>query len=108
MRDSIAQPEAGADATLSERALIGALLTDFDAVYPIVQAAGIGEASFSDPICLATWRAMETLRAAHKIIDLVSVPEAMSGDAAEIAALAYRMAFAMQGARMRCGLGVNP
>ena len=83
MRDSIAQPEAGADATLSERALIGALLTDFDAVYPIVQAAGIGEASFSDPICLATWRAMETLRAAHKIIDLVSVPEAMSGDAAE-------------------------
>ena len=29
-------------------------------------------------------------------------------NAAEIAALAYRMAFAMQGARMRCGLGVNP
>ena len=29
-------------------------------------------------------------------------------NAAEIAALAYRMAYAMQGARMRCGLGVNP
>ena len=41
MRDSIAQPEAGADAVLSERAVIGALLTDFDKVLPVVQTAGI-------------------------------------------------------------------
>ena len=50
--------------------------------------------------------------AAHALIatvgDKARARSCVQCDAAEIAALAYRMAFAMQGARMRCGLGVNP
>ena len=50
--------------------------------------------------------------AAHAVIlaegDERRARSAIQYSAAEIAALAYRMAYAMQGARMRCGLGVNP
>lgn len=72
----------GAGATLSERALVGALLQDFCGVIPIVQAAGVSGASFTDAVCLSAWGAMDKLRAGGKVVDLVSVPEAMDGDAA--------------------------
>ena len=50
--------------------------------------------------------------AAHALIasagDKARACAVVSCDAAEIASLAYRMAFAMQGERMRYGLGVRP
>ena len=70
-------------ASLSEKALIGALLQEHDRVFPIVQGAGITAASFTDAVCSAAWRAMEKLRAERKVVDLVAVPETMGGDAAE-------------------------
>lgn len=73
----------GADATLSERALIGALLQEHERIFPVIRAAGISVSSFNDPVCLAAYTAMEKLRAGRKIIDLVTVPEAMGGDAGE-------------------------
>lgn len=71
------------DSTLAERALLGALLQEFDRVSPIVQAAGVSGASFTDAVCLSAWGAMDKLRAGGNVVDLVSVPEAMGGDAAE-------------------------
>ena len=70
-------------AALSERALIGALLQEHDRVFPIVQEAGVTVGSFTDSICIRAWDAMAELREENKIIDLVTVPEAMGGDTIE-------------------------
>ena len=84
MRDSIAQPEAGADAVLSERAVIGALLTDFDKVLPVVQTAGITSTSFTDSDCVQAWEVMARLRAGRPgIVNLVNVAESWGGDSLE-------------------------
>ena len=85
MRDSIAQPEAGADAVLSERAVIGALLTDFDKVLPVVQTAGITSTSFTDSDCIRTWEVMARLRAGKPgIVEPVAVAESWGGDAGDV------------------------
>lgn len=64
----------------SERALVGALLQDAEAVFPIADAAGISSESFVDTDCLRAWRAAALLRHRKQIVDLVSVAEAMDGD----------------------------
>ena len=51
------------DAVLSESYLIGALLTDHDAVFPVLRSAGITEASFSVERCARAWATMERMRA---------------------------------------------
>ena len=67
----------------SEKALVGALLQEHDAVYSLCQRFGIAAASFTDAVCGRSWAAMEKLRAGRKVVSLVSVPEAMDGDAGE-------------------------
>ena len=80
----IALPVAApSSAVLSERALVGALLQEHDAVFPVCQQAGIAAASFTDAVCVRAWAAMEKLRAGRKVVSLVSVPEAMDGEAGE-------------------------
>lgn len=74
---------SAAQSMQSERALIGALVQEHDSVLPIVKVAGLTGASFTDPVCIRAWSAMEKLHSGHKIVDLVSVPEAMGGDAGE-------------------------
>ncbi len=66
-------------AAQSERALIGAMLQEHDRVFPVVQAEGITAASFENDLCVRAWEAMERLRAGGKIVDLVTVPDAMEG-----------------------------
>ena len=83
MRPSPSANAPAPAAELSERALIGALLQDFDIVFPVAQAAGIGVESFTDPTCRKAWETMDKLRTGRKIVDLVTVPEAMGGGAME-------------------------
>lgn len=65
-----------------ERALIGALVQEPDAVLPIVEAAGLTAASFTDPVCLRAWGAIARLRAKKRaVVDLLTVPAEMDGDA---------------------------
>lgn len=65
-----------------ERALIGALVQDPDAVLPIVEAAGLTAASFTDPVCIRAWGAIARLRAKKRaVVDLLTVPTEMDGDA---------------------------
>ncbi len=72
------------DSTLAERALLGALLQEFDRVSPIVQAAGITSASFTDEVCISAWCAMELLRSRKPgIVDPLTVAEKMNGDDGE-------------------------
>lgn len=69
---------------LSERALVGALLQDFDRVFPVVQAAGVTAESFNDEICRKTWRITEGLRSRRGgIVTLETVCETWGGDPAE-------------------------
>lgn len=67
-------------ATQSERALLGAILQEHDRIYPVVQMEGITMASFTDDDCIRAWTAIEGLRNKGKIVDLVTVAEAMGGD----------------------------
>ncbi len=71
------------NATQSERALIGAMLQEHDRVLPIVQAAGITAASFTDTDCIRAWSTMERIRSGCGIVDPVTVSEAMDGDSGE-------------------------
>lgn len=66
---------------LSERALVGALLQDFDRVFPVVQAAGVTAESFNDEICRKTLRVIEGLRSRRGgIVTLETVCETWGGD----------------------------
>jgi len=84
-------PEGGRDMTtprnesavLSERGLLGALVQDFDRVVPVVDAVGLSAEDFTDATVRRAWSAISKLRKAGGIVDLVSVPEAMAGDAGE-------------------------
>ncbi len=70
--------------SLSERALIGALLQAPDRAFPVCQQAGITAASFTDETCIAAWCAMESLRSRKPgIIDPLIVAEQMDGDDGE-------------------------
>lgn len=71
----------GVDSSLTERALIGAILQEHDRIFPVVQTAGITAASFTDTICRRAWDAMAALREGRKIVDLVTVSENYGGDA---------------------------
>ena len=69
---------------LSERALIGAILQDAERAFPIVQAAGVAAASFTDETCISAWQAMELLRSRKPgIIDPLTVAGQMDGDDGE-------------------------
>ena len=75
------KPTAPAPAAeLSERALIGAMLQEHDAVFPIVQATGISSASFTVERCARAWATMERMRAERKPVELLSVSENYGGD----------------------------
>lgn len=71
---------ASAPATQSERALLGAILVEPDAVLPIVEAAGLTARSFSEPVCIRALEAVARLRSGRAVVDLVSVAEEMDGD----------------------------
>ena len=71
---------APAPATQSERALLGAILQEPDAVLPIVEAAGLTAASFTDAVCVRALEAVARLRAGRSVVDLVTVAEAMDGE----------------------------
>mgnify|MGYP003821626081 CR=1 FL=1 len=49
----------------------------------MVDAAGLSAEDFTDATVRRAWSAISKLRKAGGIVDLVSVPEAMDGDAAE-------------------------
>ena len=70
-------------AVLSEQGLLGALVQDFDRVVPVVDAVGLSAEDFTDATVRRAWSAISKLRKAGGIVDLVSVPEAMAGDAGE-------------------------
>lgn len=74
---------APAPAIQSERALIGAILQAPDAVLPVVEAAGLTAASFTEPVCALALEAIARLRAGRAVVDVVSVSEEMPGDASE-------------------------
>lgn len=70
--------------SLSERALIGAVLQAHDRAFPVCQQAGITLASFTDEVCISAWGAVELLRSRKPgIIDPLTVAETMYGDAGE-------------------------
>lgn len=69
-----------APATQSERALLGAILQEPDVVLPIVEAAGLTAASFTDAVCVRALEAVARLRAGRSVVDLVSIAEEMDGD----------------------------
>lgn len=70
----------GMVASLSESALIGALLQEHDRVFPICQEAGITAASFTVERCARAWATMERMRAERKPVELLSVSENIGGD----------------------------
>jgi hypothetical protein len=70
-------------AAFTERALIGAMLADFDRVFPSVQGVGITAASFADEVCKQAWCVMEKLRTRKgSIVALSLVAENWGGDPA--------------------------
>lgn len=70
--------------SLSERALIGAVLQAHDRAFPVCQQAGITSGSFTDEVCISAWCAMELLRSRKPgIIDPLTVAEKMNGDDGE-------------------------
>ena len=73
-------PATAVDASLSESALIGALLQEHDRVFPICQEAGITAASFTVERCARAWNTMAALRDGRRIVDLVTVSENYGGD----------------------------
>lgn len=68
------------NAPQSERALVGALLQDAEAVFPLADAAGISSESFTDTDCIRAWRAAALLRHRKTTVDPATVAEAMDGD----------------------------
>ncbi|NCA83386.1 MAG: hypothetical protein EOM72_11695 [Opitutae bacterium] len=75
----------------SERALIGALLTDPAAVLPLCDAAGLSAKSFTDPDARAAFAAVAALQAEGNPVDLAAVAQEMAGDAASLETLARFM-----------------
>lgn len=67
----------------AERALVGALLQDAEAVWPLADAAGIESEAFTDSDCLRIWRAAAVLRHQGKPADMVAIAEAIGGDACD-------------------------
>lgn len=67
----------------AERALVGALLQDAEAVWPLADAAGIESEAFTDSDCLRIWRAAAVLRHQGKPADMVAIAEAIGGDASD-------------------------
>lgn len=67
----------------SERALVGALLQNAEAVFPLADAAGIVAETLTDTDCLRAWRAAVVLRHKSKPVEMVAIAETMDGDAAD-------------------------
>ena len=47
------------------------------------QQADVTESSFNDPVCISVWRTASKLKGDRKIVDLVTLADAMGGDSAE-------------------------
>ena len=67
----------------AERALVGALLQDAEAVWPLADAAGIESEAFTDSDCLRIWRAAAVLRHKGKPVDMVALADSIGGDACD-------------------------
>lgn len=68
----------------AERALVGALLQDAEAVWPLADAAGIEAEAFTDSDCLRIWRAAAVLRHQGKPVDMVALADSIGGDASDV------------------------
>lgn len=70
---------------LSERALIGAMLTEYDRAFPACEAAGLTADSFNDDLCRKAWEIMAGIRSRRGgIVTLETVCETWGGDYAVV------------------------
>ena len=70
---------------LSEKALIGAMLTEYDRASPACEAAGLTADSFNDDLCRKAWEIMAGIRSRRGgIVTLETVCETWGGDYAVV------------------------